>query len=263
MPEAFSGNVSQFKAVDIVRLLTSEGKTGMLSFRKGNEKGEIYIDRGALTHAICKDGMGKEAIFAILTWSEGNFNFTPNVTSDERSIENDTPSLIEETIKQLREWEQIKEIIPSQKLVFKLSSKRAPDEIKLKHEAWSILSQIDGKKTVGDVTTDLKMGEYEIATIFYQLFSAGLIEVATGPQLKAKKTVDSEFFDFVEGKLAEIIGPVASVILEEEIRDMGEEKGSFPVEKISLLVEKISGEIADDAQRIEFQKTALGALRGI
>jgi hypothetical protein len=263
MPEVISGNVSQFKVADILRLLTAEGKTGLLSFRKGNEKGEIYIDRGNLVHAVCKDGMGQEAVFAILTWTDGNFNFTPNITSEERSINKDSPSVIEEGVKQLREWEQIKEIIPSQNLVFRLSSKRAPDEIRLKHEAWSVLSQIDGKKTVGDISTHLKMGEYETAQTLYRLFSAGLIEVATGPQLKSKKTTDAKFFDFIEGKLAEIIGPVASVILDEEIRDMGEAKASFPVEKISILVEKVSGEIMDDAQRIEFQKTALGALKGV
>jgi hypothetical protein len=263
MPEAISGNVSQFKVVDILRLLTSEGKTGVLNFRKGNEKGEIYINRGILVHAVCKDGMGSDAVFSILTWTDGNFNFTPNILSDERSIEKDTPLLLEEAIRHAQEWEQIKEIIPSVDMVFRLSTRRAPDEIRLKHDAWSILSQIDGKKTVGYISDELKMREYEAMQIFYQLFSAGLIEVATGPQLKAKKIVDSKFFDFLEGKLAEIIGPVASVILDDEIQDMGAGKESFPVEKISLLVEKVSGEIADDAQRIEFQKTALGALRSI
>jgi hypothetical protein len=263
MPEAISGNVSQFKVVDILRLLTTEGKTGVLSFRKGNEKGEIYIEKGSLVHAVCKDGMGTEAVFSIITWTDGNFNFTPAIMSEERSIEKATPALLEEALKLVQQWEKIKEIIPSPDLVFKLSSKRAPDEIRLKHEAWSILSQIDGKKNVGNIADDLKMGEYETKQILYQLFSAGLIEAATAPQLKGRNIVDSKLFDFVEGRLAEIIGPVASVILDEEIKDMGERKESFPMEKISVLVEKLSGEITDDVQRIEFQKNVLGALRGI
>lgn len=262
MPEAFSGSVSQFKILDIVRLLTSEGKTGVLNLQRGKEKAEIYVDKGTLVHAICKDGVGEEAVFAILTWAEGNFNFTPNVKIEEKSIEKDTLLLLEEKIKQLQEWQQIKEIIPSQDLVFKLSSKRAPDEVRLKHDAWSVLSQIDGKKAVGDISDELKMGEYDTARILYTLFSSGLIEVAMEPQRKAKKVVDAGFFDFVEKELAEIIGPVASVILDEEIKDMGEERGSFPVGKMSLLVEKVSGEIANDAQRIAFQKTTLSALRG-
>ena len=262
MPDAFSGNVTQVRVIDVVKLLTTEGKTGVLNLQKGKEKGEIYVDKGTLTHAICKDGVGEEAVFSILTWTDGNFNFTPNVTIDERTIDQDTPSLLQKEIKQLEEWQQIKEIIPSQDLVFKLSSKRAPDEVQLKHDMWSVLSQIDGKKTVGNIAAELKIGEYNAARILYKLFSSGLIEVATGPQRKARKTVDAGFFDFVEKELAAIIGPMASVILDDDINDLGEERGGFPVDKVSLLVEKLSGEISDETQRIAFQKSILGALRG-
>lgn len=262
MPEAFSGSLSQFKIIDIVKLLTSEGKTGVLNLQRGKEKGEIYVIKGTLAHAICKDGVGEEAVFAMLTWSDGTFNFTQNVTSEEKTIEKNTLALLEEKIKQLEEWQQIKEIISSQDIVFRLSSKRAPDEVKLKHDSWSVLSQIDGKKTVADISNELKMGEYDTARNLYSLFSSGLIEVATAPQRKAKKIVDGGFFNLVEKELAEIIGPVAPVILDEEIKDMGEERNSFPVERVSLLVEKVSREITDDTQRISFQKTTLSALRG-
>jgi len=262
MPEAFSGSLSQFKIIDIVRLLTSEGKTGVLNLQRGKEKGEMYVTKGALAHAICKDGVGEEAVFAMLTWADGTFNFAPNVMSEEKTIEKNTRALLEEKIKQLDEWQQIKEIIPSQDIVFKLSSKRAPDEVNLKHDSWSVLSQIDGKKTVADISNELKMGEYGTARNLYSLFSSGLIEVATAPQRKAKKIVDGGFFELVEKELSEIIGPVAPVILDEEIKDMGEERSSFPVERVSLLVEKVSREIADDTQRIAFQKTTLSALRG-
>jgi hypothetical protein len=262
MPDAFSGSLSQFKIIDIVKLLTSEGKTGVLNLQRGKEKGEIYVIKGTLAHAICKDGVGEEAVFAMLTWSDGTFNFTQNVTSEEKTIEKNTLALLEEKIKQLEEWQQIKEIISSQDIVFRLSSKRAPDEVKLKHDSWSVLSQIDGKKTVADISNELKMGEYDTARNLYSLFSSGLIEVATAPQRKARKIVDGGFFNLVEKELAEIIGPVAPVILDEEIKDMGEERNSFPVERVSLLVEKVSREITDDTQRISFQKTTLSALRG-
>jgi hypothetical protein len=262
MPEAFSGSLSQFKIIDIVRLLSSEGKTGVLNLQRGKEKGEVYVIKGALVHAICKDGVGEEAVFFMLTWVDGTFNFTPNVMSEEKTIEKNTLTLLEEKIKQLEEWQQIKEIISSQDIVFRLSSKRAPDEVKLKHDSWSVLSQIDGKKTVDEISNELKIGEYDTSRNLYGLFSSGLIEVATAPQRKAKKIVDGGFFEFLEKELAEIIGPVAPVILDEEIKDMGEERNSFPVERVSLLVEKVSREIANDGQRIAFQKTTLSALRG-
>lgn len=263
MADVFSGNVSHFKLIDILRLLTSEGKTGVLSLQSGTEKGEVCFDRGILTHAICKNGVGEEAVFSLLTWMDGNFSFSPNVTTDERSIETDTPSLLEEGMKRLKEWDQIKEIIPSQELVFRLSAQRAPDEVTLKHDEWSVLSEIDGSKTAGEISDASGMGEYDTARIIYRLFAAGLVEVATEPKLKSKtkRTIDPGFFDFLGEKLGRIIGPVASVILEEEIRNIGEEREDFPMDKASILVEKLSGEIADDNQRIEFQKTVLEALR--
>lgn len=261
MAEAFSGSIAQFKVIDIINLLASEGKTGALYLQRGKEKGEIYFNGGAIIHAICKDGLGEDALFIMLTWSDGIFNFSPNVISDDRTIEKATPKLLEEKKKQLEEWQKIKEIIPTQDIIFRLSSKRAPDEVRLDHDSWSVLSQIDGKKTVGDISYELKMSEYETTKHLYALFLAGLIEVASTSPHKAKKVVDGGFFDLLEKALAEIIGPVAPVIVEDEIRDMGEEKATFPVDKVSLLVEKVSREIANEAQRIAFQKTALNALR--
>lgn len=263
MAEIFYGNISLFKLIDILRLLTSERKTGVLTLQRGMEKGEIYLEKGILIHAICKNGIGEEAVFTLLTWMEGNFNFTPDVITEERSIKMDTALLLEEGDKRLEEWDQIKEIIPSQDLVFKLSSRRAPDEITIRRDEWSILSQMDGTKTAGQIAEELEMVEYDTARIIYKVFLAGLIEVAVEPKLKMKKTVDPGFFEFVEKRLTELIGPVAPVILEEEIRIIGEERGNFSFDKASALVEKVSAEIADDNQRIEFQKMVLGALRGM
>ncbi len=145
--------------------------------------------------------------------------------------------------------------------MFKLSTLRVPEEITVKHDEWSVLTQIDGNKTVGEISDGLEMGEYDTAKIIYKLFLGGLIDVGMEPKLKTKEIVDPGFFDFMEKKLREIIGPVASVVLEEEIRAMGEEKGNFPMGKVSFLVEKMSGEIADENETIHFQKMILGAIR--
>ena len=261
MTDVLSGNISLVKLIDILSLLTSEKKTGVVNVERGIEKGEIYLDNGVLTHAISKSGVGEEAVFTLLTWMEGNFKFVPDLTSEEKSINRDTPSLLEEGIKRLEEWDQIKEIIPSQELVFKLSTLRVPEEITVKYDEWSVLTQIDGNKTVGEISDGLEMGEYDTAKIIYKLFLAGLIDVAMEPKLKSKEIVDPGFLDFMEKKLREIIGPVASVVLEEEIRAMGEEKENFPMGKVSFLVEKMSGEIADENETMHFQKMILGAIR--
>jgi len=261
--EVFSGSVRLFGLSDILGLLTSRTKTGLLSLERGTGKGEIYVEEGSIVHAKCKNEIGEEAVFNMLAWRDGMFNFVPDVTTENKTIRRDTASLLEEGAKRLEEWEQIKEIVPSEDMVFRLSSSRAPDEITIRYDDWSVLSQVDGNKTVGEISNDLKIGEYDTARIVYKLFVTGLIEVATEPKLKSRKTVDPGFLDFLEERLTEALGPVAPVILEEEIAAMGEERGHFPLDKSSLLVQKVSGEIDDDAQRTTFQKMVLGALRGI
>ena len=78
MPDVFMGDLSQIKLVDILRLLLSEGKTGKLILSKGNDAGEIYVENGAVTHASSKANSGKEALFVMMTWMIGRFNFSPD-----------------------------------------------------------------------------------------------------------------------------------------------------------------------------------------
>jgi len=52
------------------------------------------------------------------------------------------------------------------------------------------------------------------------------------------------------------------MIIEDEIRLMGEEKETFPQNKAAELVERISLEISDSAKRVNFQKQMVAVLRG-
>ena len=263
MAEIFSGNITAFKLIDILRLLTSGGKTGVLHVERAAEGGEIYLEDGVIVHVTSKNEIGEEALFTLLTWMEGAFHFRPDAVTAERSVETETSLLLDAAIMRLDEWDQIKEIVPSPDMVFKLSSNRAPDEITIKHDDWLLLSEIDGKRTVGQIAGTLGLRDYDAARMIYKMFVVGLIEVAAEPKLRPKKTVDPNFLDFLREKLTQVIGPVASFVLDEEIKAVGEEMRSFPLEKTPMLVEKVSREIDDDAKRLEFQKMVLAALRSI
>jgi hypothetical protein len=263
MANVFSGTLALFKATDVLKMLTSGRKTGLLRLERGREQGEVFVLDGDIVHARYRNEVGDEAVFGLMTWVEGLFRFTTDVKPEDRTVERDTVSLLDEGMRRIEEWDQIREIVPSQDMVFKLSANRAPEEVTIRHDDWAVLSEIDGYKTVGEISDVLQMKDYETARIIYKLFVGGLIEVGVEPKLKSTKTVDNRFLNFVEERLTEIIGPVAAVVLEEEIAGMGEERNQFPLSKTSLLIEKVSAEIDDDVRRAEFQRMVLGALRGI
>jgi hypothetical protein len=58
------------------------------------------------------------------------------------------------------------------------------------------------------------------------------------------------------------MGPIGPVIVEDEIRLLGEDRNAFPQDKTAELVERISLEIADNKKRAEFQKQMVAHLRG-
>ena len=73
--------------------------------------------------------------------------------------------------------------------------------------------------------------------------------------------VDAAFFGQLEQDLARAIGPIATLIIDEEIEALGESRASFPWDKATHLIEKVSTEIADERKRLRFTEPALQALR--
>jgi predicted regulator of Ras-like GTPase activity (Roadblock/LC7/MglB family) len=81
------------------------------------------------------------------------------------------------------------------------------------------------------------------------------IEAPVGP------LVDAVFFAQLEQNLARAIGPIAALVIDEEIEALGESRESFPWDKATHLVEKVSTQIADEEKRLPFTEAALQALR--
>jgi hypothetical protein len=62
------------------------------------------------------------------------------------------------------------------------------------------------------------------------------------------------FFDRLTDELRQVIGPMASIVLQDHVRRGGHSKEAFPKEKLDHLVESISEEIVNPYMRQEFRK---------
>ncbi|MBI5305796.1 MAG: MarR family transcriptional regulator [Chloroflexi bacterium] len=146
-------------------------------------------------------------------------------------------------------------------VVFKLSSRELNSEVNLKPEAWRMLAQVNGARTVTEIAQNLGIDAALAARSVEQLRQAGLLEPATGNLAAPQLTVDAQFFDWVAREFARVIGPMASIIIEDEIAALGETREQFPRDRIAELVEDISAEVRDDAKRLRFQQIMLDAIR--
>jgi len=67
----------------------------------------------------------------------------------------------------------------------------------------------------------------------------------------------------VEKELAQIIGPLAPIVLDDHISGLGESRDAFPKDKMPELIELLSNEITDARKMIDFQKSMLSIIRNI
>jgi len=70
-------------------------------------------------------------------------------------------------------------------------------------------------------------------------------------------TVDGDFFAQMEHELTKVMGPVATLIIDDEVAALSAAKDAFPRDRLAELVEKVSSEITDEDKRANFQQTVL------
>ena len=56
------------------------------------------------------------------------------------------------------------------------------------------------------------------------------------------------------GALVEALGPMASIIIQDQIAAMGESKNAFPTVRLTQLIDEASREIANEEMKIQFHK---------
>ena len=146
-------------------------------------------------------------------------------------------------------------------VIFKLSKGESASEVNLTPDAWRILAQVDGTRSLAEIARGVGIESVSASQIAETLFKAGILQVAEGSAPPPRPTIDGSFFDAINRELTVRMGPLAVVIIEDEIMAMGETRDEFPRERVAELVERVSSAVRDDVKRVSFQKVMLDAIR--
>jgi predicted regulator of Ras-like GTPase activity (Roadblock/LC7/MglB family) len=84
--------------------------------------------------------------------------------------------------------------------------------------------------------------------------------IPTAGEVSQAANLDGAFLTQVEHELTRMMGPVALIIIDEELAAIGAGRDGLPREQAAGLLEKLSAEIGDDTKRSSFIKTVLKAL---
>lgn len=119
-----------------------------------------------------------DIIRRLFSWVEGFFRFeTELMAPDDRiNVRLDLENIIIEGSRQLREWEQLQDEIPSLDMALKFTD-RPLKNVNLSVEEWRVVSYINPKNTMRQIASANKMNDLEVRRIVYGLLQAGLVEI--------------------------------------------------------------------------------------
>lgn len=251
------GNLSQISLNDILMLATGGKKSGVLKLSRGKETVEVYLVDGSIIHATCPIGDGEKAILYPVTWGEGSFALLPNGTPPSATIKKTSAEILDEVRAMSREWENILEVIPSGKSVFRIADigEEQTGPVTVPHVGWRVLSKIDGTRSVQETAEALRIPYAYTAKVIFNLYKSGLVELVAQPSRGSADLVPPPVIGRMIGLLTDTMGPMATLVVRDQIDALGETQERFPESKLEELIAQVSQEIGDSKLRQSFEES--------
>ncbi|HET9741629.1 MAG TPA: response regulator [Terriglobales bacterium] len=97
------GNLQQMNTMDLFQSLELGHKTCRLSLSHAKDRCDLFFIDGQITHALYGDLRGDEAVYKVLTWTDGQFEIDFSGSSTEQSTTRSTQGLLMEGLRLLDE----------------------------------------------------------------------------------------------------------------------------------------------------------------
>jgi hypothetical protein len=144
-------------------------------------------------------------------------------------------------------------------IIFKRTFSALKEKVTMSTMMLKLLMLLDGQTTLGMASQKMHISLAEMRPFITRLIEYGVIEA-----IQANiETLDSRFFGFLLGQLSRITGPIAKVMVEDALSDIGSDLSDFPKNRGVELIELLGHQLPDGAGKVEFMQSMLQKLREI
>ncbi|MFO8111892.1 MAG: hypothetical protein R6T92_05225 [Desulfosalsimonadaceae bacterium] len=145
------------------------------------------------------------------------------------------------------------------KLILKRTVRADMGEVSLDSQMLNVLMELDGKKTLGQVAHSLNMNMKTLRDIVSRIYQMRLCEAAA----ESMPVLGRDFFNALSVELSKAMGPIADVVIEDEVADMGETQDRFPAHRAAELVDVLARQILREERKVAFQQSMVKKLREV
>lgn len=135
-------------------------------------------------------------------------------------------------------------------LIFQLSVKNEPGEVTLDREMLAVIRELDGRKTVGMVAKNMGLELDKLKGIMGKLLTHGIVSLVSQSMVIMKE----DFFTYLTDQLSLATGPMAEVLIDEAVTNLGYSVSNFPKHRVQELIDLLAPRIFREEKRAVFKQ---------
>lgn len=135
-------------------------------------------------------------------------------------------------------------------MIFRRLVRNDLGNITLDRQTLVVLTELDGKTTLGALASKAGLTMASMRALISNLLQLGLIE-------KIEKEIvpaDEDFFRYLTDQFALAVGPIAGVLIEDEVQSFGQDLTGFPSYLTTDLVDRLAKDIRREEKKTIFIK---------
>ncbi len=202
---ALNGNLKVLNITNLLQSISLGRMSGKLSITRPGESFQIFFNDGKPVHAEGNKGQGEECFLKIISWKTGDFTFEEEVSTKESTINRSLELLILEGVL-LMDFNdfligsgycpeavlQKSDANLSEAQFEEIVTKGEPVDLRLLK---TIYLQVDGKKTVDDLCTIIRMPDSLRIHAFTNLLKTKVLKVSSSKPVEKKSHITAKVFD--------------------------------------------------------------------
>lgn len=181
---ALQGTIDTFPFADVLSLISSSARSGQLTLTGDRGSGSLWVDGDMILAGQLTDGRiapPSRAVFELLRFCDGAFVFESMADGEFPEFDM-APVAIEACLATAREmledWQYIEAKVPSGAHRVALTAELPDPEVTVDGATWRTLVTITRCSSVGHLSLELGIDDYECSLMIAGLIDRGLVEVA-------------------------------------------------------------------------------------
>ena len=121
----------------------------------------------------------------------------------------------------------------------------------------TVFMELDGQTNLGVIAKKAGLNMSSMREVISKLLWLKLIEKVENKI----RFLDTDFVDYLFAQFSIAVGPIAPVLIEDEVHDLGFDTSKFPALQVAELVDRLTREIRREEKKAIFKRNMINKIR--